>query len=40
VIDRARRYGGNDRHGYQAEFIGLAERAAQLADGVEHVSRR
>ena len=33
VIDRARRYSGDDRHGYQAEFIGLAERAAQLADG-------
>jgi len=40
VIDRARRYSGNDRHGYQAEFIGLAERAAQLADGVPHIAVR
>jgi Ca-activated chloride channel family protein len=40
VIDRARRYSGDDRAGYQAEFVNLAERAAQLADGVERVSRR
>jgi Ca-activated chloride channel family protein len=40
VIDRARRYAGDDRYGYQAEFIGLAERAAQLADAVEHVALR
>jgi len=40
VIDRARRYAGDDRYGYQAEFIGLAERAAQLADGVPHVAVR
>jgi Ca-activated chloride channel homolog len=40
VIDRARRYASDDRHGYQAEFIGLAERAAGLADGVAHLSRR
>ena len=39
VIDRARRYSGDDRHGYHAEFISLAERAAQLADGGERVSR-
>jgi Ca-activated chloride channel family protein len=40
VIDRAQRYAGNDRHGYQAEFIGLVERAAQLGDGVQRVTRR
>jgi Ca-activated chloride channel homolog len=39
VIDRARRYAGEDRHGYQAEFIGLVERAAQLADGSRQVSQ-
>ena len=32
VIDRARRYSGDDRDGYRAEFIGLVERAAGLAD--------
>jgi Ca-activated chloride channel homolog len=32
VLDRARRYSGDDRHGYQREFIGIVERAAQLAD--------
>jgi len=31
VIDRARRYAGDDRDGYRAEFIGLAKRAAELA---------
>jgi len=31
VIDRARRYAGDDRDGYRAEFIGLAQRAAELA---------
>ena len=40
VIDRARRYSSDDRNGYQAEFIGLVERAAGLADGVGYVSRR
>jgi Ca-activated chloride channel family protein len=40
VIDRARRYSGDDRTGYQAEFVNLAERAAQLADGARRVSRR
>jgi Ca-activated chloride channel family protein len=40
VIDRARRYSSGDRYGYQAEFISLAERAAQLADHVDHVARR
>jgi len=40
VIDRARRYSSDDRHGYQAEFIGLAERAAQLEDGVQHIAPR
>jgi Ca-activated chloride channel family protein len=40
VIDRARRYSVDDRTGYQAEFVNLAERAAQLADGAERVSRR
>ena len=39
AIDRARRYSSDDRYGYQAEFISLAERAAQLAD-VDHVARR
>ena len=38
VIDRARRYSGEDRTGYQAEFLGLAERAAQL--DADRVSRR
>jgi Ca-activated chloride channel homolog len=32
VLDRARRYSGDDRHGYQREFVGMVERAAQLAD--------
>ncbi len=40
VIDRARRYAGDDRHGYRAEFIGLAERAAELADRGPHHDRR
>ena len=40
VIDRARRYSSDDRYGYQAEFIGLAERAARLAGPVDHVARR
>jgi len=40
VIDRARRYSSDDRYGYQAEFIGLAERAARLADHVDRVTRR
>ena len=40
LIDRARRYSSDDRHGYQAEFIGLAERAARLADHVDRVTRR
>jgi len=40
VIDRARRYSGDDRDGYQSEFIGLVERAAGLADGVGYQSRR
>jgi Ca-activated chloride channel family protein len=39
VIDRARRYSGDDRHGYQAEFIGLAERAAQLAQPANNAGR-
>jgi len=36
VIDRARRYAGTDRHGYRAEFLHLAERAAELADHGPH----
>jgi len=36
VIDRARRYAGADRHGYRAEFIRLAEQAAELADHGPH----
>jgi Ca-activated chloride channel homolog len=43
VIGRARRYSGRDRDGYQAEFIGLVERAARLADEsprLPHLSRR
>jgi Ca-activated chloride channel homolog len=40
VLDRARRYAGDDRDGYQAEFIGLVERAASLADGGGHLSPR
>ena len=40
VIDRARRYSGDDRYGYRAEFIGLAERAAQLADRADSIARR
>jgi Ca-activated chloride channel family protein len=31
VLDRARRFSGDDREGYQAEFIGLVEHAARLA---------
>ena len=31
VIERARRYAGDDRDGYRAEFIRIAERAAELA---------
>ena len=40
VIDRARRYAGTDRHGYRAEFLHLAERAAELADHGPHHDRR
>jgi Ca-activated chloride channel family protein len=40
VVERARRYGGSDRDGYQAEFVRLAERAAALGDGVASLSRR
>ena len=40
VIDRARRYATDDRGGYQAEFIGLVERAARLSEGVAHISSR
>ena len=36
VIDRARRYAGDDRHGYRAEFVGMAQRAAELADRRPH----
>jgi Ca-activated chloride channel family protein len=32
VVDRARRYAGDDRDGYRAEFIAMAEHAAELAD--------
>ena len=31
VIERARRYAGDDRDGYRTEFIRIAERAAELA---------
>jgi Ca-activated chloride channel family protein len=40
VIDRARRFSSDDRHGYQAEFIGLVERASRLSEGVARISRR
>ena len=40
VIDRARRYAGADWHGYHAEFIRLAGRAAELADHGAHHDRR
>jgi len=32
----ARRYAGADPHGYRAEFIRLAEQAAELADHGPH----
>jgi Ca-activated chloride channel homolog len=40
VIDRARRFSSDDREGYQAEFIGLVERASHLSDGVARIPRR
>jgi Ca-activated chloride channel family protein len=40
VIDRARRFSSDDRHGYQAEFIGLVEHASRLSEGVARISRR
>jgi Ca-activated chloride channel family protein len=40
VIDRARRYAGDDRDSYEAEFIRLAERAAELAGRGPHLSQR